>query len=554
MICFKVLAVLLIGYVVQILGSNIGKVDGPVWSSTYSVTGTLYIPYAEITEPFYAWYDAETKNSRIDYYGGMVKTYQLSRPNYGTSLKVAPITTEEQLNAITCLQVNGTAENRIEPQSVLPQLATFECVGEEMINGINTEKWQYSEVIGEKKNKYTMWMRYKNDQTNPGVKYAVPVRYEMKGYNTLLGSHYDHYYLEYDLYDITDIDPNTFEIDNNSTCSSFPGPGDKHIYTFNPMREFVHPVTTAHLDLEFDRFMYKHVKSYSDMTKHMLAKEAFRQNIRYIHSINRQRKGFTLSVNHLADKTELELKALRGKRYSGEYNGGAPFPYTNIKESDMPEQFDWRIYGAVTPVKDQSVCGSCWSFGTVGAIEGAYFLKTGGQLVRLSQQALVDCSWGFGNNGCDGGEDFRAYKWMMKHGGIPSEEEYGPYLGQDGYCHATNVTMVAKITGYVNVTSNDVDALRYAMLKHGPISVAIDASHRTFSFYSNGVYFEKECGNKEEELDHAVLAVGYGSLNGQKYWLIKNSWSNYWGNDGYALMSAEKNNCGVMTTPTYVTM
>lgn len=89
---------------------------------------------------------------------------------------------------------------------------------------------------------------------------------------------------------------------------------------------------------------------------------------------------------------------------------------------------DWRLYGAVTPVKDQASCGSCWSFGTVGTLEGTHFLQTG-NLVRFSQQALVDCSWGFGNNGCDGGEDFRVYQFMMKHGGIPTENSYGPYLG-----------------------------------------------------------------------------------------------------------------------------
>ena len=89
---------------------------------------------------------------------------------------------------------------------------------------------------------------------------------------------------------------------------------------------------------------------------------------------------------------------------------------------------DWRLYGAVTPVKDQASCGSCWSFGSVGTLEGTNYLQTG-NLVRFSQQALVDCSWGFGNNGCDGGEDFRVYEFMMKHGGIPTENSYGPYLG-----------------------------------------------------------------------------------------------------------------------------
>lgn len=339
-------------------------------------------------------------------------------------------------------------------------------------------------------------------------------------------------------------------------CSGFPGPGVNHYATFNPMKEFIHPRSIDHVDEEFSRFKGKHKKTYVAPAEHEQRKAIFHQNLRYIHSKNRANLGFSLAVNHLADRTDDELRALRGFRSSNVYNGGQEFPYEKNSHDyvDLPDSFDWRIYGAVTPVKDQSVCGSCWSFGTTGAVEGAFFLKNGGNLARLSQQALIDCSWGYGNNGCDGGEDFRAYQWIMKEGGIPLEDEYGGYLGQDSFCHVKDVKLVAPITGYVNVTTNDLDALKLAIVKKGPISVAIDASHKSFSFYSHGVYYDTECKNKLEELDHAVLAIGYGIMNGEHYWLVKNSWSNMWGNDGYVLMSARNNNCGVMTTPTYVTM
>ncbi|XP_033327937.2 C1 family peptidase 26-29-p [Megalopta genalis] len=534
--------------------SFIEAVKSPTFSNVYTVKGTLYIPYAEIREPFYAWYDGTSGSSRIDYYGGMVKTFQLSnKGSYGKSLKIVPITTELATNDETCLEVNGTKEFKIQPQTIIPDTTGMECIGEEMVNGVKCEKWQMIQEIGEKTNKYTLWIQYQKSPRAPGLLEPIPVKYEMRGFNSLLGSHYDHYYLNYDWYTFQKPNSEVFEITENLTCVSFPGPGEKHIYTFNPMREFVHNYD-AHVNEAFEGFKKAHSKDYASEVEHHTRKEVFRQNVRFIHSTNRANKGYQLDINRLADHTELELKALRGKQYTKGYNGGQPFPYNVAREQEnIPESIDWRLYGAVTPVKDQSVCGSCWSFGTTGAVEGAYYMKYG-RVPRLSQQALVDCSWGYGNNGCDGGEDFRAYQWIMKHGGLPTEEDYGGYLGEDGYCHIDNVTLTAKITGYVNVTENNPDAMKLAVAKHGPISVAIDASHKTFSFYSHGVYYEETCGNTEETLDHAVLVVGYGKLDGKDYWLVKNSWSNYWGNDGYILMSQKDNNCGVMTNPTYVTM
>lgn len=145
----------------------------------------------------------------------MVKTYQLgSSGKYGSSIKIAPVTTETETNALTCLKVDGSEEISIEPQSILPSTSGFECTGQEVINGLTTEKWQLHQTIGQKTNKYTLWMRWKTDPKTPGLKYAVPIRYEMKGFNSLLGSHYDHYYLEYDYYSIEDIAPETFQIDS----------------------------------------------------------------------------------------------------------------------------------------------------------------------------------------------------------------------------------------------------------------------------------------------------------------------------------------------------
>lgn len=523
----------------------------PTFSSAYTAKGTLYIPYAEIREPFYAWYDAKTGSSRIDYYGGMVKTFQLSNEgSYGSSIKVAPVTTETSVNEDTCLQVNGTSDTKIQPQTIVPDTTGMECIGEEIINGIPCEKWRLVTKIGDKVNKYTLWIRYKKSIKSPMGKEPIPVRYEMRGFNSLLGSHYDHYYLEYEWYSFETPSADVFKFTQNTTCVDFPGPGDKHIYTFNPMKEFIDN-HDEHMENAFNSFRKTHNRNYKSSKEHHRSKENFRQNLRFIHSINRANLGYTLDVNHLADRSEIELKALRGKQYKEHGpTGGLPFPHDVEKEiKSVPDNIDWRLSGAVTPVKDQSVCGSCWSFGTTGAVEGAYFMKYR-KLVRLSQQALIDCSWGYGNNGCDGGEDYRSYKWIIKHG-LPTEEDYGGYLGQDGYCHVNNVTTAAKMTGFVNVSPRSIDAMKIALFKHGPISVAIDASHKTFSFYSNGVYYDPECGNTENSLDHAVLAVGYGTMDGKGYWLVKNSWSNYWGNDGYILMAQKDNNCGVLTAPTY---
>ncbi|XP_059099452.1 digestive cysteine proteinase 2-like [Tigriopus californicus] len=526
----------------------------PHWPLAYQVMGTISIPFAEIEEPFAAFFDAQKGQSRIDYYGGMDRTFQRRDiGDFGTSFKIVPMADDHLSNAIRCFQTNGSQAEPIEPQAILPDLAEFEFKGDDLVEGVTCQKWQRLVKFDHKVNKYTMWIRMLGSPLDPTLGVPVPVRYEMKGFNSLLGSHFDHYYLVYMNYSPEAPASRIFdEYTKYGACTGWPGPGVAHeVYVMNPAKEFVDP-HDGHVDAAFDHFKMHHDKTYDNEKDHDNRKDIFRQNMRYIHSKNRAGLSYKLESNHLSDWTSSEMKMLRGKLYTPGYNGGQAFTYTAHESASAPDALDWRLYGAVSPVKDQSICGSCWSFGTAGTLEGTLFLQTG-EMIRLSQQSLMDCSWGFGNNGCDGGEDYRVYKFMMAHGGIPSEEDYGPYLGADGYCHFKDIPKkYLPISGYVNVTSGDNEALRVALAKHGPISVSIDASHKSLSFYSSGVYYEPKCTSVEEGLDHSVLAVGYGEMNGEKYWLIKNSWSTHWGNDGYILMSQKDNNCGVATGPTFV--
>jgi len=528
----------------------LGEKTPPDFGVDYFVSGTLNLPYGEISEPFKAWVSGSTKRSRIDYYGGTMKTIQ--RGDLDLSFKINPFTTERVLNEIDCFKIDGG-----DVQIMIPDLSVYTYVGEDQLAGATVDKWVYKTHKGKfVTNTYTFYSTGGDD--------PQPVRFDMMGYDSLIGSHYDHYFLLYEKYMPGPSDPKVFDpmgVDPKpvSACHDFPGPGlaEAHLETHshhNPMVEYLND-DDSHIHPLFNRFVKKHAKNYTQSQDHATRKNVFKHNLRFIHSKNRAGLHYSLAVNHLADRTQSEIKLMLGLKKTPGFHGGQTYRMGETRlgaaqsRKPVPDEWDWRIQGAVTQVKDQAVCGSCWSFGTTGTIEGRIFLTTGIR-VRLSQQSLVDCSWGQGNDGCDGGEDYRAYKHIQAHG-IPLERDYGRYLGINGVCKP-NFTEKYFIKDWVNIPSGDLEALKVALFEEGPISVGIDASHPSFAFYNQGVYYEPQCGSSEFDLDHAVLAVGYGQLHGEKYWLVKNSWSTYWGNDGYVLMSQRDNNCGVATAATYV--
>jgi len=220
----------------------------------------------------------------------------------------------------------------------------------------------------------------------------------------------------------------------------------------------------------------------------------------------------------------------------------------------LPVSVDWRDQGIVTPVKDQGQCGSCWSFSSTGALE-SHHARSSGKLVSLSEQQLVDCSTNWGNNGCNGGLMDNAFKYVHDNKGLDDEKTY-PYLGKDeAACKFRRRSVATTCDGFVDIPEGNETALQEALALQGPVSVAIDASQQSFQFYLTGVYSDVNCSS--EDLDHGVLAVGYGVINDpvkgqQEYYIVKNSWSAAWGDKGYIKIARNKKNmCGISSAASY---
>jgi len=268
----------------------------------------------------------------------------------------------------------------------------------------------------------------------------------------------------------------------------------------------------------------------------------FKSNMDFVESHNAANKSFAVAMNKFGDLSAEEF----GRFFLGTRVSVSTAVRQVSAPGANPAQWDWRTKGAVTAIKNQGQCGSCWSFSTTGSTEGCHFLTTK-KLVSLSEQNLMDCSTSQGNQGCDGGLMTQAMDYIISNKGIDTESSY-PYTAQDGTCHYKAANSGATLKSYINVNQGDENDLQDKVYL-GPTSVAIDASHSSFQFYSSGVYNEPDCSSTQ--LDHGVLAIGWGTASGSDYWLVKNSWGTDWGLQGYIWMTRNGNNqCGIATMAT----
>lgn len=310
-------------------------------------------------------------------------------------------------------------------------------------------------------------------------------------------------------------------------------------------KAFNTPADLPNIKVMFEKWSQEHGKAYNSPTEKNFRLKIFFKNYLKIKAINMAKLHWKAGLNQFSDMTEEEVEA--------KYFGYIPKTERNeapIEDdiSALPAAIDWRDKGMVNPVKNQANCGSCWAFSTIASLESNYAISFG-KLQQLSEQQLVDCSTSYGNHGCNGGLMDNAFKYIEKKG-VTTEASY-PYKAVDQQCNTSAEGQPAAwVDSYFDIPRKSNDQLKSSAAKR-VVSVAIHAN--PIVSYKSGV-FHSYCGT---QLNHGVAVVGYGndSSSGLDYWIVRNSWGQSWGNNGYIWMVRVSGNhdgvCGIALAASY---
>jgi len=291
----------------------------------------------------------------------------------------------------------------------------------------------------------------------------------------------------------------------------------------------------------FQEFLKKENKKYSSVEEYMARFKIFKSNYLKMESFTvDSEKSYSVGINKFADMTaqefrrsylNLDIKVVDTLKSKSE---GLTFT------TDAPAEWDWRKEGAVGPVKNQGMCGSCWAFSTVGNIEGLYYIKNK-SFVQFAEQQLVDCDKDK-DQGCNGGLMENAFKYIESAGGLEKSSDY-KYTGRDGTCKFATTKAAVQVSSYVFAKSQDEEDIKNFLYSTGPLAIALNAD--TLQFYDGGIIDADASECDPQGINHGVTLVGYGSENGKDFWIVKNSWGANWGEQGFFRMARGKGTCGV---------
>jgi len=309
---------------------------------------------------------------------------------------------------------------------------------------------------------------------------------------------------------------------------------------------------------DFEDFNARYGKTYNnaDVATYEAVRATYEANMQKVAEQNAKDQSLKFGENQFADLTveQYNVEAGFGNRPT-ELMGNQPYLGVHVQGDEaLADSIDWRAQGAVTPVKDQGGCGSCWAFSAIGAIESAWIIA-GGARISMSEQQILDCDR---NVGCKGGSALFA---LAYESGVDvcSQKSY-PYKAKEGSCKSgCTVAMPAgSIIGVrrLNLSGTATASQMMSAIQQQPVSVSVSGGQESFKLYKSGV-LSSGCGGA---LNHATVVVGYGNLVYQNslgvsisegYWLVKNSWGKTWGQDGYIMISQSGNTCGILSAPVY---